>query len=190
MPLVDRGDVQTPNRPLDLEKRVGSVMRGSRSSLAIRAKVRIVTNDTLVANAFNVRLLRLRSACNAIAVDAVVFGAGSGAERDRLIERGEAVTRMGDSGLLDALAAVIEVGTIEALVTDTVDVRITAITGSVMTNVAAGIKERLFQSCQRSSRSGLLETVSRMMPVLVDSMARQAKVVIGTDFAGNESILW
>lgn len=96
-------------------------------SLAVLAKVGVVADSALVAGAFNVRQVLFVLAERTVAVDAVVAITAVERLSKRLIDRDEAVARMNELGILDAVGAIIPVWAVQALVTNTVDKLVAAI---------------------------------------------------------------
>lgn len=106
----------TTNRGLKLDQGVSAVVSVSRKSLAIGAEVNIITDGTLVADTSDVALSRFVLAKRTITEDTVVDLILTRLLRDSLVKRSESVTRVGVGCVLNALRAIVPVGTRETLV--------------------------------------------------------------------------
>lgn len=89
-------------------------------SLAVGAEVGVMANGTLVANAMNIALVACAIAQWTIAIDATMTGLSLGWSGYWLVNFDEAMT-MGATAFSNAVAAEVEVGAVETLVTNTVD---------------------------------------------------------------------
>ena len=97
-------------------------MKVRRASLATSTEVGIVTYGTLVAVSSNIR--RLVATERSIAVDAIVSSLAklsSTGIADWFIDGNEAMSGMDEAGINNACRAIVPVGAVKALVTDTKD---------------------------------------------------------------------
>jgi hypothetical protein len=168
------------DRSLELDQRMSLVVESSGQSLTALAEVCIVADDALVSHTLDVRLLRVALAKRTIAIDAVVRDGRGRAALEVLVDGSEAVTRMGVASVLVALAAVVEVGAVEALVAHTMNHLVTAIADGGVSEVATGGKKSLLGEGEGSTIDGRLEVMSRVMAVRVKHVAVQADIVVVT----------
>lgn len=109
-------------------------MRVGGQSLARGTEVSVVAHDTLVANTLDVQLGPLILAKRAVAVDAMVSDRDKATSiRGSLIYLGKTVAWVGMASPLDASAAIVKVGTGEALV---------AYTPNVLHNVSSNVQQK------------------------------------------------
>ena len=179
--MVDRG--------LELDQRMSLVVKSSGQSLAILAEVCVVTDNALVTHTVNIRLLRVALAKRTVAIDAMVGNGGGRTSLELLIDGGEAVTRVGVTSILVALAAVVKVRTVEALVAHTMNHLVAPIADGRVSEVATSGKKSLLGEGESSTINGRLEVVSRVMAVCVEHVAAQAKVVVVTLDASDEFVV-
>lgn len=97
---------------------------------------------------------------------------------------------MDELGVLHTLAAVIPIGAVQALVADTIDELVTAIADSRVANIPTRVAEEIGQRRKDRLGRGRLESMARMMTMLVVDMALQAEVVVVTSDTGDELALW
>tara|TARA_R110002003_G_scaffold1005_3_gene21980 strand:- start:17553 stop:18035 length:483 start_codon:yes stop_codon:yes gene_type:complete len=157
--------------------------------LTILTKVGVMADSTLVANTLNIRQVLLVFAKRTVAVDAVMTVDCAEWLGQRLINGHKSVARMDVLRTLDTVGAVVPVWAVQALVTDTVYELVTTIADSRVAHVPSSIAEKVGQSGQSGVGCGCLESVARVVAVLVANVAVHAQVVIVAGQAGDELIL-
>jgi hypothetical protein len=95
-----------------------------------------------------------------------------------LVDGGEAVARVRVASIVVACAAVIKVGTIEALVSYTVNHLVTAIALGSVSEVAASREKSLLGERKASAIDSRLEVMGRVMAVVIAHVACEAKVKV------------
>jgi hypothetical protein len=116
-------DIHTADHSLELDQRVSYVVEVGRASLATGTEVGIVAYSTLVAVSNNIR--RLVAAEWSIAVDTIVASLAklsSTGIADWFINGDKAMSGVDEAGIDNACRAIVPVGAIKALMTDTKDV--------------------------------------------------------------------
>lgn len=167
------------DRRLELDQRVGLVVRRGRQGFTRGAKVKVVANNTLVTHALDVGLMGLVLAQGAVAEDAVMSNCDGGTrERQRLVDGSKTVARMGVASIRDAVVAVIEVWARKALVADSMNVLIAAITDGIVADVTAGRKKSLLGKRELGGGNGRYKVVSGVVSVLVLEVAATAQVKV------------
>jgi hypothetical protein len=132
------GDTNVANRCLELDQRVGLVVREGRAGFAIGAEVRIVADSTLVSNTSDIIVLSHTK--RTVAADAIMNGSAVTSNAwlaERLIDRNEAVVGVHKASVEDAVSAVVPVRAVEALVADASDELFAAIADGVVDLVPA-----------------------------------------------------
>ena len=94
-----------------------------------------------------------------------------------------------ETRVLDAVLAVIPVGAVEALVTDTSDILVTTIADGVMDHIAARCKASRDGRLERSTLNSGNESVLGVVAMLILSKAVLAEVEIFTSSAVKEFLL-
>jgi hypothetical protein len=129
---------------LELDERVSSVVKIRWASFTAGTEIGIVAHGTLVSITLDISLNNIaRVAKRSVAIDAVVTGLACVGSRHRsgVIERfvnwHESVTRMNETCVGNAGSAEVPIWAIKALVADTIDILVTTVANSVVTNVAA-----------------------------------------------------
>jgi hypothetical protein len=125
---------------------VGVVVLVTGVRLAVLAEVCVMAYSALVASALDVGKVLLVLAERTIAVDAVMAATAGEGLSEGLVDGHEAVTRVNDLGALQALRAVVPVGTIQTLVADTVDELVASIAHCIVACVAARVAKCVAQS--------------------------------------------
>ncbi len=122
--MIARGcDVHTTDHSLEFNEGMSFVVKVRWASLATCAEVGIVTYCTLVAVSNDVR--RLVATKRSITVDAIVAGLAklsSTRVANWFIDGNEAMSGMDEVRINNACRAIVPVGAVKALVTDTKDV--------------------------------------------------------------------
>jgi len=116
-------DIHTTDHSLELDQRVSFVVEVGRASLATGTEVGIVAYGTLVAVSNNIR--GLVPAERSITVDPIVASPAelsSTGIADWFINGDKPMSGVDETGIDNACGAIVPVGAIEALVTDTEDV--------------------------------------------------------------------
>jgi hypothetical protein len=160
-----------------------------RVGLAVGTEVGVMADSTLVSDAFNVGKPILVFAERTITEDAVVAIAAAYRLSQRLIDGNEAVRRVDELGALDALGAEVPVGAVQALVAHTVNELLAAIADGRVADIAASIAQEVGKSGHRSLFSGSLESMARVVAVLVVDVALHAEVVVFACGARNKLAL-
>jgi hypothetical protein len=188
--LIHSSDADVLDGCLELDERVSAIVVVTRQGLARSAEVGIVAHSALVANTHDVRLISLVLAQRAVAVDTSVASEHRLRLGDRVVDRGEAVTRVLEGCVSDTSAAVVPVGAVQALVANTVDGLVAAIADGVVTNVATGSQRSLIAHTEVDVLCGRLESVGRVVTVLVGTVAIAAQVEVLTGLASDELVFW
>ena len=121
--IARRCDVHTTDHSLEFDERMSFVVEVGRASLTTGTEVGIVAYGTLVAVSNNIR--RLVAAKRSITVDAIVASPAelsSTGIADWFIDGDKAMAGVDEAGIDNACRAVVPVGAVKALVTDTEDV--------------------------------------------------------------------
>lgn len=84
--------------------------------------------------------------------------------------------------------AVVEVGAVEALVTNARDGLVTTIADSVVADIATRRCKRRLVSRQNAGRSSSSEAVAWVMTVLVGSVALEAKIIVLAVLASDKHV--
>lgn len=123
---------------LEHDERVSLVVSVGRMGLASGAEVGVGADSALVADPRDVRHDRVRPTQGTVAADALVNGTALELEAlgKRLIDRREAVAGMLHMTLGYTVVAVVPVGAVEALVSDTSDEIIAIVTDGIVGLVA------------------------------------------------------
>jgi hypothetical protein len=144
--MVAQGcDTDIADGCLELDERVSSVVKIRWASFTAGTEISIVAHGTLVSIALDISLNNIgRVAKRSVAIDAVVTGLACVGSRHRcgsVIERfvnwHESVTRMNETCVGNAGSAEVPIWAVKALVADTIDILVTTVANSVVTNVAA-----------------------------------------------------
>ena len=96
---------------------------------------------------------------------------------------------MNEAGVDDARGAVVPVWAVHALVTDTIDVLVTAITDGIVALIPAGREEGLGNQVELRALQSRDEGVLWIMAVPQGNVARNAEVVVFAGNTGDELIL-
>jgi len=187
--LIHSGDADVLDRSLELDERVSAVVVVARQSLTGSAEVGVVAYGTLEASAHDVRWDSLILAQWAITVDASMASEHRLGLRNRVVDGGEAVTSVLERGVCNTSGAVVPVWAVEALVANAVDGLVTAIADGVVANVTAWSQSSLLVHAEADVVSSRGEAVSRVVTVLVLTVARNAQVKVLTSLARDELVL-
>ena len=188
--ITGGGDIHTTNHCLELDKWMGPVVKIGGTSLATGAEVGIVAYGTLVAVSDNVRGLAI--AKRSIAVDTMVASLVEVSNTDLtnwLIYGNKAMSWVDERGIVNTSGAVIPIWTVEALVADTIDVLVTAVTYGMMACVPAWLEKRLCQWIQCDALNSRCESMLWVVTVLETNVARNAKIKIVTSGASDKAFL-
>lgn len=178
-----------PDRRLELDERVGLVVAVVGVGFARLAEIGIVADSTLVPIANNVgNALAGGRAQRTIAANANMGRPAGGAvvkpshKLERLTDWNEPVPNMRARGVFHALVAVVPVGAVQALVTNTSDGVLTPIADGVMhlatASIEAGSNLWLKTSAFNSWNEGMLGVMS--VTVLGEAGSAKVKVVTGS----------
>ena len=151
-------------------------------------EVDIVAHGTFVADALNVSLIALPSTERTVTVNTHVACRDGGRKRDWLEHRYKAVVTTMAGLFGKAIAAEIEIGTIQAFVTDASDLDIAIVADGLVTGVAACTAETS-KVGGKTSFANRPKCVTRVMPVLIFDEAGHAHIIIGTILTCNHRIL-
>jgi len=111
------------------------------ASLAIGTKVGIVAHGTLVPVPDDVGSSTFVLTEGPIAVNTIVLASASRWGFNRLINGDEAMSRVYEASIRDAIRAVIPVGAVEALMANAIDRLIAAIADGIMVEIPTRAKE-------------------------------------------------
>jgi hypothetical protein len=148
-----------------------------------------VADGALEASAHDVRWDSLVLAQWAIAVDASVASEHGLGLRDRGVDGSEAVTGVLEGSVRDTGAAVVPVWAVEALVADAVDSLVTAIADGVVANVTTRSQGSLLIHAEADVGRSRSKAVSRVVTMLVFTVARNAQVKVLAGLASNKLVL-
>jgi hypothetical protein len=187
--LASSGNADVADRSLELNQGVSLVVSVHRASLAVGAEVQVAADSALVAGTTNVVGVGLALAAErAITADANMDGRRSSDPNvsELLIDWHKSVAVVSDLGRQHASGAEVPVRAVQALVADTRNVLVTAITDSVVEVVAA----RLHLGSDVVRHLGVLDsrdkTVLGMVTMSVLGEACLAQVKVFTDSAVEE----
>jgi hypothetical protein len=175
------GDTDVADRSLELDQRMCLVVVVCRTGFTVGTEVQIAANSALVSSATDVVRIDVASrAKRSITADANVNGCWC-AKADIFkwfVDWGESVTRVDNPDGLHASRTIIPVRAVEALVTNTCNVVVTAITYGVMRVVTAWVH----LGCDIGGHLGALDsgckTVLGVMPVSILGETLLAKVKV------------
>lgn len=185
------GNANIADRGLELDERVGPVVDIAWAGLATGTEISVVTDSALIAVAADVQ--RLRRTQRPITVDTVVERSVRNATcvvDNRLVDGHEAVAwvdelRVGNAGL-----AVVPVWAVEALVANTVDVLVTAITDSLVRNIASRVEKCLGEGLQFGVCRRWCKRMLWVVAMLNLVVAWDAEIKVITVHASDETVLW
>lgn len=92
-------------------------------------------------------------------------------------------------GILDTIGAIVPIWAVQALVANTIDELVAAITDSGVANVSARVAKEVSQGRESCLSGGGLEYVTGVVAVPVANMAMQAEIVVLTADASDELVL-
>jgi hypothetical protein len=121
--VASRCDIHTTDHSLELDQRVSFIVEIGRASLATSTEVGIMAYGTLVAVSNNIRGLVATE--RSIAIDTIVASLAklsSTGIADWFINGDKAMSGVNEAGIDNTGRAIVPVGAIEALVTDTKDI--------------------------------------------------------------------
>lgn len=160
------------------------------TSFATGAEVGIMAYGTLISVSNNIR--GLVAAERPIAVDAIVASLAklsSTGIADWFVNGDKAMAGVDEAGIDNAGRAIVPVGAVEALVTDTKDVLVTTITDGMVARVAAWLEKSLGKRIQghifNSRSKGMLWVVA----MLKTHVTRNAEIKIITGSASDKAFL-
>jgi hypothetical protein len=165
-------------------------MRVQRAALTVGTIVAIIADRTLVASATDVGWVGfVASTQRAIAADAHMNGRHLMDGRKLLVNRNEAVSWVSNVLGLDAFGAIVPIGAVEALVTNTNNILIAAIADSKVLLATAGGHLGLNMARHLSALDGRREAMHGMMAVGILGEARLAQIIVLTSVAVKELVL-
>jgi len=183
-------DIYTTDHSLELDQRVSFIVQVGRASLATSTEVGIVAYSTLVAVSNNIR--RLVVAERSIAVDTIVSRlaklSGTGIA-DWFINGYKAMAGVDETRIDNACRTIVPVWAIEALVTDTKDILVTAIADGMVARIAARLEKSLCKRIQghvfNSRGKGMLWIVA----MLKTHVTRNTEIKVITGSASDKAFL-
>jgi hypothetical protein len=194
--ITKSSNADIANRGLELDQRMSAVVWIGRASLATGAEVGIVADSALVSITLDICLNTVALAAKrTITIDTVVTSLAAVRSRqsdgimEGLVDRDKSVTRVDEARVDNAICAEVPIWAIEALVTDTIDIFVAAITDSIVTGVAARSKQSLSNRLEVRVLNGRKECMLRVVAMLVVNVAWNAEIIIITSSASNEALL-
>jgi hypothetical protein len=187
--IVHSSDAYATDRSLELDKRMGVVMPVAWVGFAVLAKVGIVAYSALVADALDIWYVLLVFAKRTVTVDAIVTVAAIQRFSQGLIDGYKAMAGVNMVSTLDTVWAIVPVWAVQALMADTIDELVAAVTNSWVADVSSRVAEEISQSRKSSVGGSSCEGVARMVAVLVADVAVHAQIVIFARKAGNKFLL-
>jgi len=144
--IVDSCHANAAHRCLELDERMGVVVLVARMGLAVLAKVCVVADGTLVADAFNVGQVFLVFAERPVTVDAVVAVGAAHWLSQRLVNGNEAVAWVNEPGILYTIGTVVPIRTVEALVANAINELVTAIADGRVADIPSRVAQEIGES--------------------------------------------
>ena len=148
-----------------------------------------MTYSTLVASTFNVRWVLLLFAKRSITVDSIVTNSARNRLGEGFVNRHEAVARVNIFRTFDAFRAEVPVRAIQALMAYSVDELLATITDGGVAHIPASVAKEVCQCRKSCVRGRSLESVARVVTMLVANVAFHAEIVVVTGSAGNKFLL-
>jgi hypothetical protein len=204
--ITCRCDVHTADHSLELDERVSFIVEVGRASLATGTEVGIVAYGTLVAVSNNIR--RLVATERPIAVDSIVASLAklsSTGIADWFINGDKAMAGVDEAGIDNACRAIVPVGAIEALVTDTKDgllasvlyfyrdqafaYVVTTITDGMVARVTAWLEKSLGKRIQDHIFNSRSKGVLWVVAMLKTHVTWNTEIKVITGSASDEALL-
>jgi hypothetical protein len=168
-------DTNVTNRRLEFNEGVRLVVGVGRTGFTIGAEISVMTNRALESLANNILRTALpRSAQRAITGDAEMSSTRGGAEgsvSQGFVNGDEAMARVNEASVSNAVRAIVPVRTVETLVTNTSDVFVAAIADSIVQNITSRCQSRRDWGIKYGAFYSSSKAVLGMMTMLVSGKA-------------------
>jgi hypothetical protein len=166
---------------------MSAVVVVGRKGLAARTEVGVITDSALVANSVDVTLGRLVLAQWTIAEDAIMDLMLTSRFTDGIVNLHESMTRVALGSSQDALRAEVPIGAGQALVTNTNDALVTAVTDSSVSELPTWKATRGDQILQAEVPvRSKVECVARVVSMLISEETAKAKIIVLAVIAADE----
>jgi len=166
---------------------MSAVVVVSRKGLATRTEVGVITDSALVANSADVILGRFALAQGTVTEDAIVDFMFPSRFTNTIVNLHEPMTRVALRSSQNAIGAEVPIGAGQALVTNTNDTLVTAVTDSGVSELPARKTARGDQILQAEvSVRPQVEGVTRVVSMLIPEKAAKAKIIVLTLITADE----
>lgn len=194
--LTNGSDADIADGSPELDEGMSLVVLIGWAGLAAGTEIGVMADGTLVSVTNNVcRVSAVQVAERSVTADAVMTRLLAESTRrcgdisNWLIDGHKSVARVNEVSIDDAAAAVVPVRAVKALVADTVDILVTAITDCVVASIAAGCKKLLSNFVKLHVLLGTLECMLGVVTMLVLDEARDAQIEIIAHSASDEFLI-